>query len=269
MAAPTRGRVSLPFVTGPVISQRRERRDLVVRHPTVAAVRPVTEHIVRVTLAGDDLAGFVATGPADHVKLFFPAGDPAPGSADAPTVARDYTPLDFRPGANELDIDVVLHADGPASAWAARARPGDRLTVAGPRGSRLVPDGLGTLVLVVDESAFPATARWLRMTPPAVPITVLACADRATTSSYFADVPGSERARFVVGGDREAALRAVPIDARTYVFLAGEATALVPLRRYLRRELGLPAEQVRATGYWRRGVAGLDHHAPVDPDDPD
>ena len=37
----------------------------------------------------------------------------------------------------------------------------------------------------------------------------------------------------------------------------------------LRRELGLGPEQVVASGYWRRGVAGLDHHAPVDPDDPD
>ena len=268
-------------MTNPLLSQRRERRDLVVRRLTVAAVRPVTEHIVRVTLTGDELAGFVATGPADHVKLLFP--DPAsgaavpgpggaPGSGDAPrpAISRDYTPLDFRPEAGELDIDVVLHGDaGPASAWASRAQAGDLLTVAGPRGSRLVPDGLGTLVLVVDESAFPAASRWLRMTPAGVPVTVLADADQASTSSYFAGVPGADRARFVVGGDREAALRAVPIDARTSVFLAGEATALVPLRRYLRRELGLPAEQVRASGYWRRGVAGLDHHAPVDPDDPD
>lgn len=261
-------------MTTSVLSQRHERHDLAVRHLTVAAVRPVTDRIARITLTGGDLAGFTANGPADHVKVFFPdlvTGHLAtPSSGDGPVIARDYTPLDFRADALELDLDFVLHGDtGPASAWAARTRPGDELVVAGPRGSRLVPDGLGTLVLGVDETAFPAAARWLRMAPADVPVTVLADADERTTTTYFAEVAGADRARFLTGGDRADALRALPIDPRTFVFLAGEATALVPLRRYLRRELGLPAEQVRASGYWKRGVAGLDHHAPVDPDDPD
>ena len=38
---------------------------------------------------------------------------------------------------------------------------------------------------------------------------------------------------------------------------------------YLRRELGLPKEQVDAHGYWKKGEANLDHHAPLDPSDPD
>ncbi len=35
------------------------------------------------------------------------------------------------------------------------------------------------------------------------------------------------------------------------------------------RELALPAEQVSASGHWMRGVAALDHHAPVGPSDRD
>ena len=31
----------------------------------------------------------------------------------------------------------------------------------------------------------------------------------------------------------------------------------------------VPAEQVSASGYWRRGITNLDHHAPLDPSDPD
>ena len=53
------------------------------------------------------------------------------------------------------------------------------------------------------------------------------------------------------------------------MFAAGEASALTPLRRYLRRELGLSAEQVVMSGYWRAGVVAWDHHAPIDPYDPD
>ena len=40
-------------------------------------------------------------------------------------------------------------------------------------------------------------------------------------------------------------------------------------RRYLRHDLQLPAAQVAASGYWKRGITNLDHHAPLDPSDPD
>lgn len=71
-------------------------------------------------------------------------------------------------------------------------------------------------------------------------------------------------------GQLDEALRSLGrIDDDTFVFMAGEATTLAPLRRYLRRELDLPAEQVSASGYWKRGIVNLDHHAPLDPSDPD
>lgn len=34
-----------------------------------------------------------------------------------------------------------------------------------------------------------------------------------------------------------------------------------PIRRYLRRELGLPKQQVDVDGYWKKGTANLDHHS--------
>lgn len=263
------------------LTRRHVRHELALRHLTVSAVRPVTARVVRVTLTGD-LDGFAADGPSDHVKVYFPdpvTGDVAtPGfaagglglSAPGRVIARDYTPRDFRAGDGELDLDFVVHGDeGPASAWAGRATPGDRLAVAGPKSSRLVPDGLTGLVLVVDETAFPAASRWLRLTPSDVPVTALLDVPDEGAATYFDGAPGAERATFHVGGDLDAALRALPIEPGTFVFLAGEATRLVPLRRYLRRELGLGPDQVAASGYWKRGVVALDHHAPVDPDDPD
>lgn len=260
------------------LTRRHVRHEIVQRHLTVAAVRPLTDRIVRITLTGE-LDGFAADGPTDHLKVFFP--DPSTGriatpgfhagglglSAPGAVISRDYTPADHRPG--ELDLDLVVHDDGgPASTWASRAAVGDPLIVVGPKTSKLVPDGLTALVLVVDETAFPAAARWLRLTPPDVPVTLLLDADD-DAARYFDGLPGMPRATIRVGVDPEAALRALPIDPGTFVFLAGEATTLVPLRRYLRRELGLGPDQVVASGYWKRGVAGLDHHAPVDPDDPD
>ena len=59
------------------------------------------------------------------------------------------------------------------------------------------------------------------------------------------------------------------ITSDTFVWAAGEAGALVPVRRHLKGGVGLPAENLSLHGYWKQGTQGLDHHAPLDADDPD
>lgn len=267
--------------------RERVRHPLRLRHVTVSSVRPAAAGMVRVTFGGD-LADFVSAGPADHVKVFFP--DPGTGTLAVPTIteegirrpesgtviSRDYTPLAFRAegvGGPELDVDFVIHGDeGPASAWAATAKPGDELAMAGPRGSVLAPGHVSSAVIVADETALPAASRWLDALGPTVPVAGLFSVADPETSHYFAPSPHLD-GTWVTGPDRgaqlETALRATPIGEDTFVFLAGEATDMAPLRRYLRRELALPKEQVDAHGYWKRGVVALDHHAPLDPGDPD
>lgn len=281
-----------------LIARDSMRHELKFRLLTVKNVVRVTEDLVRFTLTGPELYDFVSGSPADHLKVFFP--DPATGELSWPklpgtdghtagtgaTFARDYTPLEFRPGAEpELDIETVLHGDGDgyggvASGWAARAKIGDQLGVIGPRGSRLAPDGIKHFVIVADESALPVTRMWLREMR-GVKVTALIFVAADPTTKYFdandggsdliAD-PAHEILWFVgPGADSEAlaALKEIEVDEESYFFLAGEAGALVPMRRYLRRELELPKEQVRVTGYWKRGVANRDHHEPIDPNDAD
>ncbi len=269
-------------MSGP-FERERMRHELALRRLTVSAVTTIVPDIVRVTLRGPDLGGFAAPGPADHVKVFLPDSSGvltvprfAPDGIRRPdageVIARDYTPFAFRGGddGGELDLDFVLHGDeGPASAWASRARPGDELAVAGPRGSHLPPSGVESAVIVADETALPAAHRWLAALD-GIPVTGLFPVADAATSAYLDD---DRDLRWLAGSDRyarvEEALRSLPLGEATFVFLAGEAASLVPLRRYLRRELGLRKDQVDAHGYWKRGVVALDHHAPLDPTDPD
>lgn len=255
-------------------ARERVMHELKRRQLSVVRTQRVAPALVRITLGGADLEGFVAPGPADHIKVFFPA-------ADGETVARDYTPFAFRPdaeGGPELDVDFVLHGDnGPASAWAARAEAGHEISIGGPRGSRLAPSDAARVILVADESALPAAARWIDAFPGLPVIGLFTVADEAT-AEYLADRDGADRDyRWFTGDDRDArlaeALRELCADesatGETFFALAGEATALIPLRRYLRRELGLSKDQVDAQGYWKRGIIALDHHAPLDPDDAD
>ncbi len=273
--------------------RERIRHPVVVRRLLVRAAEAVVPSIRRITFTGDDLAGFSSLGPGDHMKVFFP--DPVTGllstpvitpdgavqrPADAVVIQRDFTPRAFRPagtGGAELDVDFVLHGDaGPASAWASRAQPGDEVAIVGPRSSKLPPRGIERLVLVADETALPSASRWLRAMGGDVAVTAFFDVADEAVADYLEDdlrrlasaiewLPRTDGTGLV-----EEELRSLgPLDERTFVSMAGEAGGLVPLRRYLRRELGLPADQVAVTGYWRRGVVNLDHHAPIDPTDPD
>ena len=143
---------------------QRVRHELVMRSPRVVRVQPLSPRMLRVTLAGPELAGFHSPGFDDHVKLFFPD----PSASDAAPIGRDYTPRRFRPDHNELDIDFVLHGHGPAASWAAQARPGQVLRIGGPRGSTLVPANFAVNLLLGDASALPAIARRLEQLPEGV-----------------------------------------------------------------------------------------------------
>lgn len=278
-AAPRRGRAKV-------------RHPLVLRRLTVARVVDLGGSMRRVTLAGPELAGFVSDGPTDHLALFLP--DPATGRLVLPeatpeglrdpddgagqVIRRDYTPRAFRPDALELDIDLVLHGDeGPAARWAASVVPGAPSAVAGPRGSKLMPEGAGSYLLVADETALPAVARWLERIPARTPVRVLAEIQHPDDTRYLGDPRIGVDVRWLLRGSAapgttallEAAVRALgPLDPRTFAWCAGEAGSLVGVRRYLRGELGLGADRAEVSGYWRRGVGGYDHHAPVDPSDP-
>jgi NADPH-dependent ferric siderophore reductase len=247
----------------PLAERQVVRHELKARTLEVVGVRPVAGPLVRVTLTGDDLVDFAAPGPADHVKVLLPGG-----------VRRDYTPAAFRADQMQLDVDFVVHGDeGPASAWASRARPGDALTIGGPRGSRLAPDGVGHAVLVADESALPAARRWLQAFAGSAVTALFFVSDPDSAGYLDGEDTGDADIQWFHGADREhrvdEALRELAYGDDTFVAMAGEAGALVPWRRYLRRELGMPATQVVADGYWKRGEADRDHHTPLDPSDPD
>ena len=239
------------------------------RELTVLRRRALTDSLVRITLGGADLAGFASLGPEDHVKAFFP-------SPDGP-VGRDYTPSEFRPlGASsgpELDLDFVVHGDtGPASTWAAAAAEGSTLTIGGPKGSRLAPAGFRNAILLADGSGAPALRRWIRAFAGVTPVHAVLFGDDDRLLDYLdpaetltATPQWAPSARF----DLVDVARAQDVTADTFVWAAGEATALVPLRRWLKHERGLPREHLSLHGYWRRGDGAFDHHAPLDPSDPD
>ena len=225
--------------------------------------------MVRVTLTGDELAGFGGDGPDRRIKMFFPAtgqdrpalprastGGPVwPAGAPRPAM-RTYTVRRFDEQAGELDVDFVLHdGHGPAAAWARDARPGHWVGVSEP-GGRYLPDPTAEHHVVIgDESALPAVATVLAALPPELPATAfLEVADAAEEQP----LPGTARVTWVHRGARPAgeplvtAVRAAQFPPGSgQAWLSGEAAAVKQLRGHLLGERGLDRQLVYATGYWR------------------
>ncbi len=140
----------------------------------------------RITFTGDKLAEYPEDGPATHFKLLLPVpgqaevtvpepGPDGPAWPEPRPLRRTYTPRYVDRAGLRLVVDFVLHGDsGPASAWAAAARAGDRVVVTGARGAyRIDPDADWTL-LVADETALPAVGTILDEAPSGAQVLLVA-----------------------------------------------------------------------------------------------
>jgi NADPH-dependent ferric siderophore reductase len=223
----------------------------------------IAAHMIRVTLTGD-LDGFVSLGFDDHVKLFFPDGtvdaDGAPNM-----LSRDFTPRRHDPAANTLEIDFALHDAGPATRWAAQAKPGDTLNLGGPRGSFIIPTDYDWHLLVGDETALPAISRRLAELPAGARALVVGEVDGPADETPFdtkanATIVWAHRNGAAPG---ESDALAKKIAAMTfprgdyYAWVACESLIAKALRAQLIADHGANPKWMRAAAYWRRGAVAV------------
>jgi len=226
----------------------------------------------RFTLKGD-MAGFVSAGHADHIKAFFfpPGVEPktAPigprGAEFAPEEApqmRDYTPRYWNLDQGTLELDFVLHGDGPASSWAAAASVGSKLVIGGPRGSLVVPAAFDWYLLVGDETALPAIGRRIEELPPGSKVLALVeVADRSEQQHF--ETAADVRLHYLYRDGAPAGTTTLILDAvRTmdlpsgvpYAYVAGESGMSQAVRAHLTEQRGMDPQYIKAAGYWLLGV---------------
>lgn len=240
----------------------------------VTTTTPLSDSLTRITLGGDGIAEFLSTGIGDeYVRVFFPHGEdptdvslPVPdgdwwttpeGAPDAPM--RTYTIRDARPAAGEIDIDFVIHEAGIAGPWAARAKPGHVLGLNSPTGLYTPPAGMTWQVLVSDLTGLPAVARIAAEVPAGVRTRVVLEVPQERDRIAL-DLDEGVEVTWVIGGNghgpstlgqivRSIVDDRLPLD-EGYIWVAGETVALRDVRKYLRRELKLPATHFKVVGYW-------------------
>ena len=253
---------------------RIRREPPAFRKVAVAGVTTVTPRLIRITVGGPDLDGLVIDQPAASVRLLLPPS--GSGELIMPTwngnefllpdgrrpTIRTLTPLRLDSAIQELDLEIVVHDGGAASAWAQAAQPGDKAAVSGPgRGYPVDPDAAGFL-LGCDESAIPAISQLLEVLPVDKPVQVIIeVADPAArlelpkhpaATIEWHDLPtGAPPGDALVTAIAEAEL-----PPGTRVWAAGEAAAMQRIRRHLLDERQLPRPETWIRGYWKTGRAG-------------
>jgi NADPH-dependent ferric siderophore reductase len=256
------------------------------RHPypprlrtlSVISSEPLSPTMRRFVFAGGELEPefpFVPLATGMHVKVVVPQEDT--GRLEMPTLGehgliapegarlaiRDYSVRGFDAETRLLTIDFVLHDHGPAGRWAIGARNGSRLGILGPRGYTIYPNGFERYVLGADETALPALERWIEETPAGARIDAFV----AGPAESRRPLPSHPKLslRWIAGTGStplvDALTAAAPAgDGRTYLWAAGEAGIVAPLRRHL-QGAGFARTEFDVSGYWRLGRAGSGEHA--------
>jgi NADPH-dependent ferric siderophore reductase len=230
---------------------------------TIKRTEKIAAHMIRVTLTGD-LEGFVSLGFDDHVKLFLPDG--TRNDQGEPNVfGRDFTPRRFDPAAGTLEIDFAIHDAGPATRWAAQAKPGDTLNLGGPRGSFIIPTDYDWHLLIGDETGLPAISRRLAELPAGTGAIVVGEVDGAGDELTFdtkanATVTWVHRNGAMPGESHALAKKLATLKFPAgdyYAWVAHESQIAKALRAQLIADHAANPKWMRAAGYWRRGAVAV------------
>jgi NADPH-dependent ferric siderophore reductase len=260
------------------IATRIRREPPTFRRVKVRRVERLTSRMLRVTLTGPELEGLVVNDPAASVRMLIPS--PGADALVIPTwngnefllpdgsrpIIRTFTPFRVDPDALELELWVVIHDGGIASAWAAAAEAGDGVAISGPGRGYAIDPTAPTFLLGGDESAIPAIIQLLELLPEAVPVQVhievahpdarLALPEHAGATAAWHDLPADATS----GDALSDAVRGADIDPGARIWVAGEAAAVQRIRKHLFDDRSFPRNQTAVRGYWKHGRGG-------DPDD--
>lgn len=225
-----------------------EKRELEVVRST-----RITPHMHRVTLGGEGLAGFPADQESAYIKLIFPRGE------EESPLMRTYTIRHQR--ATEIDVDFVLHEHlGPASGWAASARPGDRILVGGPGAKKLIQPQADWFLLAGDMTALPAISVNLAALPDdARGHAVIEIADPADKQPLVH--PDNLQVHWIINPQPDPTgtplldkVQGLPwLDGQPAVWAACEFGSMRALRRWLKQTHEVPRSHLYVSSYWKIG----------------
>jgi NADPH-dependent ferric siderophore reductase len=256
--------------TNRAVSARPARPQAVL---TVLRRERLSPHTVRITAGGPGFDALRMNEFTDkYAKILFvdpglgltPPYDLAALRESLPPgrqpITRTYTLRRADPQRQELAIDFVVHGDeGIAAPWAARAEPGEVLTMSGASGAYRPDPASDWHLLAGDESALPAICSALEALPDDA--RGIAYLETSDPGEYLdAKLPDGVQVVWLhrrhPGRQPELLADALAaghwLPGRADVFAHGERESMKAVRAALRARLG-HGDQVSLSGYWAAG----------------
>ena len=235
-----------------------------VRLTQVVNTYRLSPHLQRVILSGPDLADFPSGQDGVHVKVLFPhSGDSLPNldiHGANPAIKRSYTIREFDAENKQLVIDFVINRhQGPATDWAAQAKVGDYVGIAGPGVRKLTDFTADSYLLIGDITAVNAVNGYAKFIPARADLKALVT---VPTRADIIAMDGAEhlQVRWRIEDENPAdiaeAVRTLAADMSTdsQVFIGLEASQLRSVKSMLLDELEFKRLNIHATGYWKNGM---------------
>jgi NADPH-dependent ferric siderophore reductase len=162
----------------------------------------------------------------------------------------------------------VLHGDGPASSWAAQAKPGQVLILAGPGPNYQLDPDADWFILAGDDAALPAIETILDALPAEARVRVLLeVADeheeQPLSTAAQLDITWLHRGAHPAQADAalEEAVRTMQLPAGNgRIYVGCEAAAMRRIRTHLLQERGLDPATIVTRGYWKLGDVNYPDH---------
>lgn len=245
---------------------------------TVKHKEYLTPRYIKITLTGDDVLKFANTTIGVNNKIFiaprgineihFPKVDDA-GNIVAvddhlKPIVRTYTHRGIDLAKKEMYIEFVAHGDeGPASAWAISAKPGDKLGVAMKDTKAALYPKADWYVLVADATGIPVIASILEKLPETAKAQVLIEVQDKSDLQFFQSEatvhvewlyhpkPGENNLLFEAVQN----INLPDESVARFAYVAAEFSSVKNIRQYLRKDLNWQQQELYAYSYWKHGAS--------------
>lgn len=231
------------------------------RSTTVASVTTLSPHLKRIVLTGDDLHDFPLQQDGIHVKaVLSPDGKPFSDDSWREATKRSYTIREFDPVNKHLVLDFVINRhSGPATNWAAQAKVGDYIGIAGPGEPKLTDFNANSYLLVGDLTSVNAVNGYAKFIPASAQLTAIVT---VPTREDIIEMDAGKHLNVHWHVEDETSLTLTEfvkkwvanIPSDTQVFLGLEASQVRAVKGLLLNEYKVNRLTMHATGYWKQGM---------------
>lgn len=245
---------------------------------TVSAVIDPAPRVRRLTLQAPEFADWSVVGADEYFGLLMAhpergltmpecagVADLRKAVAEVPEDHRPglrwYTVRAHRPESAEVDVDIVIHTDGPGGAFLARVAVGEVVGFAPGNGHYLAKDPSWEQLLVADETAYPALSAIGELVAREGGTDRIRAIVEAPDPTFLASVNLPFQSTVIERGGEApgtavlAHLRHLELPDLDYAWVCGEGGMASAVRKHLTEDRHTPKDWVLFSGYWRLGKA--------------